>query len=148
MKNTLSYTEILNKIEQTDIPQVKKVAVAFSGGLDSCLGVELLKRIYKVEEIVSICIDIGQGDEELDAVSEKAKILSITPHIIDAKEEFSKNWLKKAIWANSNYNGYPVSISMTRQLIAKIVAQKAAQLGCDAILEGSTGKGNDQYRMP
>ena len=52
-----------------------------------------------------------------------------------------------AIKANSDYGGYPVSTSMTRQLIAKKVAEKAAELGCDAIIEGSSGKGNDQYRM-
>ena len=67
--------------------------------------------------------------------------------MIDAKQEFSSVWLAKAIQANSDYNGYPVSTSMTRQLVAKIVALEAKQLGCDAILEGSTGKGNDQYRM-
>ncbi|MBV9228395.1 MAG: argininosuccinate synthase, partial [Chloroflexi bacterium] len=61
--------------------------------------------------------------------------------------EFTKNWLTKAIQANSDYNGYPVSTSMTRQLIAAKVAQKAVELGCDALMEGSSGKGNDQYRM-
>ncbi len=143
----MNYQEILTKINQTPLPQVQKVAVAFSGGLDSCLGVELLKRIYKAQEIIPLCVDIGQGTDELKQVQEKAKLLAITPLIIDAKEEFSHSWLKKALWANSNYNGYPVSTSMTRQLIAHIVAQKAKELGCDAILEGSTGKGNDQYRM-
>ncbi len=147
MKHAPNYQDILSKIQQTPVPPVKKVAVAFSGGLDSCVGVELLKRVYQVQEIIPICVDIGQGDDELYAVKEKAKILSITPLIIHAKEEFCEDWLTKAIWANSNYNGYPVSTSMTRQLIAQLVAQKAYELGCDAILEGSTGKGNDQYRM-
>ena len=73
--------------------------------------------------------------------------LGITPIVIDAKEEFTQLWLSKAIMANSDYNGYPVATSMTRQLVARIVAVEAEKLGCNAILEGSTGKGNDQYRM-
>jgi argininosuccinate synthase len=73
--------------------------------------------------------------------------LGISPLIIDAKQEFTEQWLSKAIQANSDYNGYPVSTSMTRQLIAAHVAQKALELGCDALMEGSSGKGNDQYRM-
>ncbi len=71
----------------------------------------------------------------------------MTPILIDAKEEFASEWLTKAIQANSDYNGYPVSTSMTRQLIAAKVAAKAAELGCDALMEGSSGRGNDQYRM-
>jgi len=78
---------------------------------------------------------------------DRALQLKLKPIIIDARDEFTKIWLKKAIWANSDYNGYPVSTSMTRQLIARIVAEKARDLGCDSILEGSTGRGNDQYRM-
>ena len=106
-----------------------------------------MRRIYKVEEIVPITIDIGQGEEEMVQLHEKAKILGISPLILDAKTEFSEFWLTKAIQANSNYNGYPVSTSMTRQLVARLVAIEALKLGCDALLEGSTGKGNDQYRM-
>lgn len=138
---------ILEKIYQTPVPQGQKVAVAFSGGLDSSLAIELLRKVYHAKEIVPISIDVGQGDEEMQEMQEKAKALSIQPLTIDAKEEFSKEWLNLAILANSDYNGYPVSTSMTRQLVAKLVAQEAKNQGCDAILEGSTGKGNDQYRM-
>lgn len=139
--------DILEKIDQTSVKTGQKVAVAFSGGLDSSLAIALLRHIYKAAEIIPITIDVGQGDEELNEVFRKAKALKISPLIIDAKEEFSKVWLAKAIQANSDYNGYPVSTSMTRQLVAKIVALEAKKLGCEAILEGSTGKGNDQYRM-
>lgn len=139
--------EILKKFQGVDIPSVKKVAVAYSGGVDSCLCIELLKRVYHSEEIVPIMIDVGQGKEEMDIAFEKAKILDIEPIIIDAKGEFVKKWIPMAIMANSDYMGYPVSTSMTRQLIAKIVALKGKELGCDALMEGSSGKGNDQYRM-
>lgn len=143
----MTVQSILKKIEETPIPKVNKVALAFSGGLDSSLCVELLRRVYKVQEIVAITVNVGQGDEEMQEVLSKAHALNIKPVIIDAQDEFSDHWLTKAIQANSSYNGYPVSTSMTRQLIAKIVAQQALKHGCDALMEGSTGKGNDQYRM-
>jgi argininosuccinate synthase len=143
----LQIEAILDKIAATPIPKVKKCAIAYSGGLDSTLGIELLRRVYKAEEIVAINVDVGQGNEELQIGIDRAKKLKIDPILIDAKEEFTEVWLKKAIQANSDYNGYPVSTSMTRQLIGKLVAKKAQELGCDSILEGSTGRGNDQYRM-
>ena len=139
--------EILKKFEGVDIPSVKKVAVAYSGGVDSCLCIELLKRVYHADEIVPIMVDVGQGKEEIDTAFEKANILKIEPIVIDAKSEFVKKWIPMAIMANADYMGYPVSTSMTRQLIANIVAVKGKELGCDALMEGSSGKGNDQYRM-
>lgn len=145
MEQTIN--EILQKIKTTPIPKVKKCALAYSGGLDSTLGIELLRRVYQAEEIVAINVDVGQGEEELQLGITRAKKLDLEPILIDAKDEFTEVWLKKAIQANSDYNGYPVSTSMTRQLIGKIVAKKAAELGCESILEGSTGRGNDQYRM-
>jgi len=143
----MAIEDILRKLEATPVPEVKKAAIAYSGGLDSSLGIELLRRVYKADEIVAITCDVGQGKEEIREGRRKAKALKIKPIEIDATEEFTEQWLKKAIWANSDYNGYPVSTSMTRQLIARIVIQKAAELGCDAAMEGSSGKGNDQYRM-
>ncbi|NOY83109.1 MAG: argininosuccinate synthase [Kiritimatiellaeota bacterium] len=138
---------ILKKIDAVDTPQLKRVALAFSGGLDSSLGVELLRRKYRVEEIVPITIDVGQGEAELQECREKAEALGIEPIFIDATEEFTEDWVALAIRANSDYNGYPVSTSMTRQLVARIVALEARKRGCDGVMEGSTGKGNDQYRM-
>ena len=143
----MANSDIEKKVLNQQVASVSKVAVAYSGGLDSSLAIELLRRVYKAEKIVPITIDVGQGQEEIDLGNTKAKQLGIQPIIIDAKEEFSTQWLTKAIRANSDYNGYPVSTSMTRQLVARIVALEARKQGCDAVLEGSTGKGNDQYRM-
>ena len=137
----------LAKLESVSVPQVKKIALAYSGGLDSALCVVLAREKYGAEELVPIMVDIGQGQEEIDAGLAKAKQLNIEPIILDVKDEFSEQWVKKAILANSDYNGYPVSTSMTRQLNAAVVAQRAVEMGCDALMEGSTGKGNDQYRM-
>ncbi len=141
------WQEVWKKVEAAEVPKVQKCALAFSGGLDSSLSIELLRRKYKVKEIVAINIDVGQGDQEQDEMMMKAKVLKVKPIIIDAKKEFAEEWLPKAIQANSDYNGYPVSTSMTRQLVARIVALKALEMGCDSLMEGSTGKGNDQYRM-
>jgi len=143
----MSIKNILDKINATPVPQVKKVALAYSGGLDSSLAVALLKQVYKVKEIVPITVDIGQGEEEVIEGQRKAKVLNIEPIMVDMKKEFTQNWLIRAIHANSDYLGYPVSTSMTRQILARKVAEIAVKKGCDAIAEGSTGKGNDQYRM-
>jgi argininosuccinate synthase len=140
-------SKVLEKIEATPVKTAKKVALAYSGGLDSSLCAVLAKEKYKVEELLPITVDVGQGQDEMDAAIQKAKVLGITPIVVDVKDEFANNWLAKAIQANSNYGGYPVSTSMTRQLIASKIAVLALQLGCDAIMEGSSGKGNDQYRM-
>lgn len=137
----------LRKVEQTDVPQVKKAALAYSGGLDSSLCVELLRRKYGAEEVVAITVDVGQGEAEIEEGLRKAKVLGIEPILVEARDEFTEEWMAKAIQANSDYLGYPVSTSMTRQLIAQKVGQIAVQQGCDAVVEGSTGKGNDQYRM-
>jgi argininosuccinate synthase len=137
----------LQKIASVDVPQGKHIALAFSGGLDSSLCVKLSQSRYHAREITAITVDVGQGDEEMTQSVERAQQLGITPIVIDAKAEFTEQWLTKAIQANSDYNGYPVSTSMTRQLIAGKVAKKALETGADALMEGSTGKGNDQYRM-
>ena len=143
----MNIKNLLDKIHATPVPKVKKVALAYSGGLDSSLAVALLRRVYKAREIVSITLNIGQGEEEIIESQNKAKVLNIEPIIVDMKKEFTQKWLTRAIYANSDYLGYPVSTSMTRQIIAKKVAEIAVEQGCDAITEGSTGKGNDQYRM-
>src|SRR6267143_2947024 len=140
-------SKLLEKIDATPVKAAKKVALAYSGGLDSSLCAVLAKEKYQVEELFAITVDVGQGQDEMDAAIQKAKVLGITPIVIDAKQEFADHWLAKAIQANSSYEGYPVSTSMTRQLIASKIAVLALQLGCDAIMEGSSGKGNDQYRM-
>jgi argininosuccinate synthase len=139
--------KILKKVKETETPPVNKVAVAYSGGLDSSLAIELLRRRYKAKRIVPITIDVGQGEEEVLESRKKAKVLKIKPLFFDLRKEFTEVWIARAIQANSDYLGYPVSTSMTRQIVARKVAEVALKEGCDALLEGSSGKGNDQYRM-
>ncbi|MDI3340124.1 MAG: argininosuccinate synthase [Sphaerobacter sp.] len=139
-------TTALTKIADTPVPPVKKIAVAYSGGLDSTLCIVLAREKYGAEA-VPITVDVGQGEDEIAQSFAKADLLGITPLLIDARAEFANEWLARAIRANGDYNGYPVSTAMTRQLIAAKVAQQALELGCNAVMEGSTGRGNDQYRM-
>ncbi|HPD60937.1 MAG TPA: argininosuccinate synthase, partial [Thermodesulfobacteriota bacterium] len=115
----MSIKTVIDKINATPAPKVKKVALAYSGGLDSSLAVALLRRVYKAKEIVPITVDIGQGEEEIIEGNKKAKLLNIEPIMVDMKKEFTQNWLTRAIYANSDYLGYPVSTSMTRQIIAR-----------------------------
>ena len=137
----------LRKVASVEVPQGKHIALAYSGGLDSTLCVKLSAEKYSARQLTAITVDVGQGEQEMQESIERAAKLGIAPLVIDAKQEFTELWLSKAIQANSDYNGYPVSTSMTRQLIASKIAKKALELGCDALMEGSTGKGNDQYRM-
>src|SRR3989440_186660 len=137
----------LQKVAAVDVPQGKHIALAYSGGLDSTLCVKLSQLKYHARSLTAISVDVGQGEDEIQQSTARAVQLGISPLIIDAKQEFTEQWLSKAIQANSDYNGYPVSTSMTRQLIAARVAQKGLEIGCDALMEGSSGKGNDQYRM-
>jgi argininosuccinate synthase len=137
----------LAKLATTDVPQGHHVALAYSGGLDSALGVVLAREKYHAAALHAITVDVGQGEDEIALSKQKAAQLGIEPILIDARDEFANEWLTKAIRANSDYGGYPVSTSMTRQLIAAKVAQLGAQLGATALMEGSSGKGNDQYRM-
>jgi argininosuccinate synthase len=144
---SMDVRKILRKIQKTETPKVDKVAVAYSGGLDSSLAIELLRRKYKAKKILPITIDVGQGEEEVLEGKRKARALKIKPLFFDLRKEFTEVWIARAIQANSDYLGYPVSTSMTRQVVARKVAEVALAKGCDAILEGSSGKGNDQYRM-
>ncbi len=130
-----------------DIPQVKKCAVAYSGGLDSALALKLLPEYYGCEEVLAVTVNVGLTDEEIEMCRSKAELLGVPWSFMDAEEDFVENYLTKAIRANSSYEGYPVATSMTRQLIARRVAEFALEHGCDSICEGSTGKGNDQFRM-
>jgi argininosuccinate synthase len=109
--------KILKKVEKTETPKVNKVAVAYSGGLDSSLAIELLRRKYKTKKILPITIDVGQGEGEIIESQRKAKILKIRPLFFDLRKEFTEGWIARAIQANSDYMGYPVSTSMTRQIV-------------------------------
>ncbi len=134
-------------VSNLKLQQAKKVALAYSGGLDSALALKLLPDYYGAEEVYAVTVDVGLDEQELEECRSKAELVGVPWTLIDKKDEFAEEWIAKALRANSDYEGYPVSTSMTRQLIAREVALYAVEHGCDAVCEGSTGKGNDQFRM-
>ncbi|MDR0666232.1 MAG: argininosuccinate synthase [Campylobacteraceae bacterium] len=128
---------------------VKKVVLAYSGGLDTSIILKWLQDEYKCE-VVTFTADIGQG-EEVEPARQKAISLGIKPENIfieDLKEEFVRDYVFPMFRANALYEGeYLLGTSIARPLIAKRQAEIAALTGADAVSHGATGKGNDQVRF-
>ena len=130
------------------IPMQEKIAVlAYSGGLDTSCCLKLLEDKYDYK-VISVAVDVGQPEEDLIEPEEKAKKFGVLKHYtIDAKEEFAKDYIFRAIKANALYEGYPLSTALARPLIAIKIAELAEEVGASAISHGCTGKGNDQFRF-
>ena len=127
---------------------IKKVVLAYSGGLDTSVILKWLQTAYGCE-VVTFTADLGQG-EELGPARKKAEMLGIKPeniHIEDVREEFVKDFVFPMFRANALYEGeYLLGTSIARPLIAKRQIEIAREVGADAVSHGSTGKGNDQVR--
>src|SRR5260370_33011379 len=108
-QHSMAIEQALHKIDSVDVPEGKSIALAYSGGLDSTLCVKLSHQKYHARKLIAISVDVGQGEAEIQESIERAEKLGISPLIIDAKQEFTEQWLSKAIQANPDYNGYPVS---------------------------------------
>jgi len=126
---------------------VKKVALAYSGGLDTSVCIPILKEKYGYDEVITIAVDVGQPTEDIRKADEKAAKISDTHYTIDAKEEFVKDYVFPLIKANGDYEGYVMGTSIARPLIAKKVVEAAKKEGAVALAHGCTGKGNDQLRF-
>ncbi|MBP8926197.1 MAG: argininosuccinate synthase [Pseudomonadales bacterium] len=126
---------------------VKKVVLAYSGGLDTSVIVRWLQDTYRCE-VVTFTADIGQG-EEVEPARDKARLLGVKEiHIEDLREEFAREYVFPMFRANAIYEGeYLLGTSIARPLIAKRLVEIAAACGADAISHGATGKGNDQVRF-
>ena len=127
--------------------EVKKVVLAYSGGLDTSIILRWLKEEYQCE-IVTFTADIGQG-EEVEPARAKAKAAGIKEiYIEDLREEFARDYVFPMFRANTIYEGeYLLGTSIARPLIAKRLIEIARETGADAISHGATGKGNDQVRF-
>ena len=127
--------------------KVKKVVLAYSGGLDTSVILKWLEDTYNCE-VVTFTADIGQG-EELDPARAKAEKMGVKEiYIDDLTDEFVSDFVYPMFRANAIYEGeYLLGTSIARPLIAKRLVEIARETGADAIAHGATGKGNDQVRF-
>ncbi len=123
------------------------IVLAYSGGLDTSICIPLLKERYDYERVVTVAVNVGQRDEEIEAAAKKGKKLADLHYTIDAREKFVRDHIFPAIKANGSYEGYPMGTSLARPLIADEVVKVARKEGADAVAHGCTGKGNDQLRF-
>ena len=124
----------------------KRVALAFSGGLDTTVCVPLLEEEYGYDEVVGVTVDVGQPDDEFVEAEETAEALGLEHHVVDAKEEFAALCFE-AVRANASYQGYPLGTALARPVIASAILEVAEEQGCTGLAHGCTGKGNDQLRF-
>jgi argininosuccinate synthase len=124
-----------------------KLVLAYSGGLDTSVAIRWIKEHYGMD-VYAVAIDLGE-ERDYDGIRDKAlKIGAIGSEVIDAKEEFARDFIFPALKANAVYEDrYPLSTALGRPLIAKLVGEVAIREQADAVGHGATGKGNDQVRF-
>jgi argininosuccinate synthase len=128
--------------------EVHRVVLLYSGGLDTSVMLKWIQDQYDAE-VIALCVDLGQPDDDFDAVRQKALDLgAVESLVVDAKDEFANDYVAPAIRANARYQGgYPLFTTLGRPLIAKLACQVAREYGADTVAHGCTGKGNDQVRI-
>ena len=126
----------------------ERVVLAYSGGLDTSVGIGWLKDATG-KEVVALAIDVGQDGEDMDVIRQRALDCgAVESVVVDAKDEFANDYLVPAIKANALYQKrYPLVSALSRPLIAKYLASTAKELGANSVAHGCTGKGNDQVRF-
>ncbi len=123
------------------------VLLVYSGGLDTSVCIPLMRQEYGYKRVVTVTVDVGQERSDILQAAEKAKILNTEHYTVDAREEFVEKFCWPAVKANGDYQGYPMSTSIARPLIAQKAVEVAERLGISNFAHGCTGKGNDQYRI-
>ncbi|MCM2282060.1 MAG: argininosuccinate synthase [Bdellovibrionaceae bacterium] len=126
---------------------MKKVVLVYSGGLDTSVCIPLMREDYGYNEVVTVTVDVGQPIEDIRQAESKAQIMKTEHYTVDAKEEFARDYCFKAIQANGDYQGYPMSTSIARPIIAAKAVEVAKKIGATSFAHGCTGKGNDQFRI-
>jgi argininosuccinate synthase len=128
----------------------KRVVLAYSGGLDTSVAVRWLIEQHRVE-VIALAVDVGQDGGAMDqtAIVERAKAAgAVEAAVVDAREEFARDYCVPALKANALYEGrYPLVSALSRPLIVKHLVHAAHEHGADAVAHGCTGKGNDQVRF-
>ncbi|WP_049914165.1 argininosuccinate synthase [Haloterrigena salina] len=123
-----------------------RVALAFSGGLDTTVCVPLLEEEYGYDDVIGVTVDVGQPASEFEEAEETADALGLEHYVVDAKEEFADLCLE-GVRANATYQGYPLGTALARPVIAEAILEVAEEQDCTGIAHGCTGKGNDQLRF-
>lgn len=124
-----------------------KVALAYSGGLDTSICLKLLQEEYDAE-LITVAANVGQDPEKLKGIEKKAKDFGVLKHYgIDLTDEFVKDYIYPSIKANGLYEGYPLSTALARYPTAEKLVEIAKEENCEAVAHGCTGKGNDQFRF-
>lgn len=126
----------------------ERVVLAYSGGLDTSVGIGWLKDATG-KEVVALAVDVGQGGENMEDIRQRALDCgAVDAVVVDAKDEFANDYLMLAVKANVNYQKqYALVSALARPVIAKYLAATARELGADSVAHGCTGKGNDQVRF-
>jgi argininosuccinate synthase len=124
------------------------VLLLYSGGLDTSVMLKWIQDSYGAE-VVCLTVNLGQPGEDYEVIAAKAlRLGALDCHVVDAREEFAREYVLPAIKANALYGGgYPLFTALGRPLIAKLAVEYARRSGCDTIAHGCTGKGNDQVRI-
>jgi argininosuccinate synthase len=123
------------------------VVLVYSGGLDTSVCIPLMREEYGFDHIITVTVDVGQPSEDIRQAEARAKTLGTEHYTVDAKAEFVENYCWPAVRANGDYQGYPISTSIARPLIALKAVEVAQRVGAQAYAHGCTGKGNDQFRI-
>jgi argininosuccinate synthase len=133
---------------EADPEHVHRVLLLYSGGLDTSVMLKWIQDAYGAE-VVCLTVNLGQPGEDYAVIEGKALQLgALECHVVDAREEFARDFVLPAIRANALYGGgYPLFTALGRPLIAKLAVEYARRSGCDTIAHGCTGKGNDQVRI-
>ncbi|HJJ55432.1 MAG TPA: argininosuccinate synthase [Methanocorpusculum sp.] len=123
------------------------IVIAFSGGLDTSICVPILKNMYGYSRVITVTVDVGQPQSEIQMADTKGKQIADKHYTIDVKDKFVQNHIFPAIQANALYEGYPMGTSLARPLIAEEIVKIAKKEHANAVGHGCTGKGNDQLRF-
>ena len=126
---------------------MKKVVLAYSGGLDTSVCIPLLRERYGYDEVIAVIVDVGQPEADINEAVERGEKLSDLFKLIDAQDEFVRDYIFPLIKANGSYEGYVLGTAIARPLIAKKVVEVAKEENAEAVAHGCTGKGNDQLRF-
>lgn len=130
-----------------EILKMKKVVLVYSGGLDTSVCIPLMREEYGYEHVITVTVDVGQPQSDIAQAEAKAKAMGTEHYTVDAKEEFARDYCFASLHANGEYQGYPMSTSIARPLIAAKAVEVAKKVGATAFAHGCTGKGNDQFRI-